>query len=74
MLARLGLQMRWLFLALLLVVIAGASVSGASRAELTVTDQLDVDASGASRVRYAGTPEVGRLAVSDTSSSVEHDE
>jgi hypothetical protein len=63
-----GLELRGLE-----AVAADLRVSGASRAELTVTDALDLDVTGVSRVRYAGDPVIGRLDISGAS-SVDHED
>ena len=63
-----GLELRALEVA-----VADVRLSGASRADLTVTDELDIDASGASRVSYRGDPGIGRIDLSG-GSSVDHDE
>jgi hypothetical protein len=43
---------------------ADLSVSGGSRAEVTVTGELDAEASGGSRIEYAGDPRLGTVDVS----------
>ena len=40
---------------------ADLSVSGGSRAEVTVTGKLDAEASGGSRIEYAGDPQLGTI-------------
>jgi hypothetical protein len=45
-----------------------ASLSGASSVELTVTDSLSAEASGASSLRYKGSPQIIRQKVSGLSS------
>ena len=40
---------------------ADLSVSGGSRAEVTVTGKLEAEASGGSRIEYAGDPQLGTI-------------
>lgn len=47
---------------------AALALSGASRANVNVAGQLDVDASGASNVVYTGSPELGNIDTSGASS------
>jgi hypothetical protein len=49
---------------------ANVQVSGASTAVVNVTGTLDVEASGASRVEYVGSPRMGRMATSGSSSVI----
>ena len=47
---------------------ADIELSGASRGEVSVSGELDVTLSGASRLRYSGNPQLGRVDVSGASS------
>jgi hypothetical protein len=47
--------------------VASVTISGASRANLQVSDQLDVDLSGASDLKYHGDPQMGNIKVSGNS-------
>jgi hypothetical protein len=55
------------------VVSANVQVSGASTAVVNVTGTLDVEGSGASRVEYLGSPRMGRMSISGSSSVVPAD-
>ena len=47
---------------------ASVELSGASQAAVNVTGKLDVEASGASQLRYLGNPQLGRIDTSGASS------
>jgi hypothetical protein len=50
---------------------ADVKLSGSSKAEIVVSERLDIDLSGTSRLIYAGNPRLGRINVSDSSSIVQ---
>jgi len=47
--------------------LADLKLSGASSAQIKVSDRLDFDVSGASRLEYTGTPVIGRMQIAGAS-------